>query len=152
MADRFPLLMVSSVVPLALAGCATDGAKSAAAPAVHHSLEGGPWTIISFADGSTVPAHVTADITFEPGDHDTSRVYGTGGCNRIDGGWQLKGDKITLGPLASTMMACEPSKMETESKLLAVLNGASTLSWDADGTAKIATADGNWVKLRCAVK
>ena len=153
MTNKFKLLMISSAALLALAGCATDGAKTAATPAVHHSLEGGPWLIVSFADGSTVPAGVTADITFEPGDHNTSRVYGTGGCNRFNGGWQQKGDKITLGPLMSSMMACEPStKMETESKLLAVLNGATTLSWDADGTAKISTADGNWVTLRRAAK
>ncbi len=35
------------------------------------------------------------------------KVSGTDGCNRLTGGWEAKGDKVTLGPLASTKMFCE---------------------------------------------
>ena len=152
MKANLTLLLIAGVALTALSGCATadktNGDKTAAA--VHHSLEGGPWKVVSFDDGSTVPANVTAEITFEPGDHGTSKVFGNGGCNRFSGGWSQKGSTIKIGPLASTMMACEPDSSAFESKFHAVLNAASTLSWDADGTAKISTADGKWVKLRRA--
>ncbi|TFU01223.1 META domain-containing protein [Polymorphobacter arshaanensis] len=150
MKTNLKLLLIAGIALTSLSGCATDHKTAAAAPAVHHSLEGGPWKVVSFDDGSTVPANVTAEITFEPGDHGTSKVFGNGGCNRFSGGWSQKGSTIKIGPLASTMMACEPDSSAFESKFHAVLNAASKLSWDADGTAKISTADGKWVKLRRA--
>ncbi|MGL4543328.1 MAG: META domain-containing protein [Polymorphobacter sp.] len=151
MKTPFKLLLVAGTALLALAGCAADKpATAAVAPAVHHSLEGGPWKVVSFDDGSTVPANVTAEITFEPGDQNTSKVFGNGGCNRFSGGWSQNGSTIKLGPLASTMMACEPDSSAFEAKFYAVLNDATTLSWDADGTARLATAAGKWVKLRRA--
>ena len=48
------------------------------------------------------------------------RATGSGGCNRIVGGYQLKGDKLTFDHMASTMMAC-PGGMDTEKKFLKVL-------------------------------
>ena len=35
------------------------------------------------------------------------RVEGFSGCNRFAGSYTLEGDRIRLGPLAGTMMACE---------------------------------------------
>ena len=44
-------------------------------------------------------------------------VSGSGGCNRVMGGFELDGDKLRLGHLASTMMAC-PTGMEQEQRFL----------------------------------
>jgi putative lipoprotein len=41
------------------------------------------------------------------------RVSGSGGCNRITGGFDLDGDKLRLSRMAGTMMAC-PEGMEQE--------------------------------------
>jgi copper homeostasis protein (lipoprotein) len=44
----------------------------------------------------------------------TKRIAGSGGCNRFMGGYELQsGDRLTLGKLAMTFMAC-PEGMETE--------------------------------------
>ncbi len=150
MKSNLKLLLIAGVALAGLSGCATSEKTAAAAPAVHHSLEGGPWKVVSFDDGSIVPENVNVDLTFDPGDHNTSRVSGSSGCNRFNGGWQQNGSSIKLGPIMGSMMMCDDAKMKVEGKLLAVLNAASTLSWDADGTAKISTADGKWVKLRRA--
>ena len=48
---------------------------------------------------------------------DEMRVSGSGGCNRIAGGFELDGDKLRLRRMASTMMAC-PSGMEQERRFL----------------------------------
>ena len=34
-------------------------------------------------------------------------VTGTDGCNRLMGSYEVDGDKVVFGPLASTMMYCE---------------------------------------------
>lgn len=44
-------------------------------------------------------------------------VSGSGGCNRVMGGFELDGDKLRFGHLASTMMAC-PTGMEQEQRFL----------------------------------
>lgn len=51
---------------------------------------------------------------------ETKRVGGSGGCNRLVGGYELKGDALTFSQMAGTMMAC-PEGMETERAFLAAL-------------------------------
>jgi heat shock protein HslJ len=48
------------------------------------------------------------------------RASGSGGCNRIMGGYELKGNTLTFDHMASTMMAC-PGGMDTEQKFLKML-------------------------------
>jgi len=45
------------------------------------------------------------------------RVSGSGGCNRITGGFELDGDKLLLSRMASTRMAC-PEGMDQEQRFL----------------------------------
>lgn len=131
---------------------ATDGRTvrlrtTAAEPPLGGSLEGGPW----FADGFPGDAQGKgrAEVTFEPGDHGTSKVFGTGGCNRFSGGWKQDGAKVSFGPLASTMMMCPEPVMAAESKFLKLLGDAATVSF-ADGVATLTTADGRTLVLRRA--
>jgi heat shock protein HslJ/uncharacterized membrane protein len=48
-----------------------------------------------------------------------NRVAGNSGCNRLSGSFQAKGDKITIGQLATTRMAC--SNMAFEHKFLSMI-------------------------------
>ncbi|HEV7734066.1 MAG TPA: META domain-containing protein [Candidatus Binatia bacterium] len=66
-------------------------------------------TPIHVADGQHAP-----HLVFVPDGH---RVQGSGGCNRITGTYREDGSAITIGPLASTRMACVQG-METESQFL----------------------------------
>lgn len=52
---------------------------------------------------------------------DARQVSGSGGCNRITGSFTLEGDRMRLGPLAGTMMACA-NGMEQEQRFLTALN------------------------------
>ena len=52
---------------------------------------------------------------------DAQQVSGSGGCNRVAGGFTLEGDRLHLGPLAGTMMACT-NGMEQEQRFLKSLN------------------------------
>jgi putative lipoprotein len=58
------------------------------------------------------------------------RVAGSSGCNRLAGGYTLDGDRLALGRMASTMMAC-PQGMEQERAFLDAL--ATVERWRVTG-------------------
>lgn len=133
---------------LALSGCAKEAALvKGDMPALGGSLEGGPW-LVEDLNGGGIPAGVRVDATFEPGDHDTSVVFGASGCNRFRGGWHQTGATVKFGPLAGTMMMCEPPQMDTESKFLKTMEAVTTVSFDATGAALLKAPDGRAIKLR----
>lgn len=83
------------------------------------SLEKTDWRLIRLS-GEVVtaadPQH-TPNLIF---DATTHRVSGSGGCNRLTGGYEVKGEELKFGQMASTRMACV-SGMETEQKFLTAL-------------------------------
>ena len=83
-------------------------------------LRGTYWKLVHVGEA---PVDVSAGQT-EP--HlvlasDALHVSGSGGCNRIAGNFRLEGDRVHLGPLAGTMMACITG-MEQEQHFLNSLN------------------------------
>jgi putative lipoprotein len=133
---------------LVLAACAGNGGTAESKlPPLGGSLEGGPWLVESI-NGTKIDPGVRADLTFEPGDQNTSVVFGTGGCNRLRGGWQQTGTTIKLGPLAGTMMMCEPEKMAVEQKVMRGLEAVTTVGFAADGSAMLKAPDGGVIVLR----
>ena len=63
---------------------------------------------------------------------DGQRLTGSGGCNRMTGSYQLNGQSITFGKVASTMMACVDG-MEQEAAFFKALD--QTRSWKVQGDA-----------------
>ena len=69
------------------------------------------------------------------------QLSGQGGCNRFFGPWQIDGEAIAIGPLASTRMACPEPQMELEAALFGALEAARSYQrerieltlFDADG-------------------
>ena len=53
-----------------------------------------------------------------------SDVAGNGGCNRFGGRYTFDGAAITIGPLASTRMACAPEVMDAEQAWFRMLESA----------------------------
>ena len=148
----------------ALSGCVQDRSmtrKASPAPgasldasldaSLEASLEGGPW-LVEALNGAGAPKNVSVDITFEPGDQNSSVVFGTSGCNRFRGGWQQTGTAIKLGPLATTMMMCEPAQMETERTFLRLLDTVRLVTFDSSGAAVLTAPGGQALKLRRAAK
>lgn len=54
---------------------------------------------------------------------DSGRVSGSGGCNRLNGSYEVKGNALKFGQLAGTMMTC-PQGMEVEQAFLKALQHA----------------------------
>jgi putative lipoprotein len=122
------LALVLASTALLAAACGGDDDDAADAP----PLEGTEWTLVSGVDA---PEDAVPTLTLEEGN-----ASGFGGCNRFRGGYELDGDSITLGPLASTMMACEEPKMATESAFLPALEAAD--SWAVDGGELVLSSGG----------
>ena len=87
-------------------------------PLVDSPLRGTYWKLVRLGE---TPVQV-AENQREPHlvfARDELRVSGSGGCNRVTGGFELDGEKLKLGPMAGTMMAC-PAGMEQEQRFLQV--------------------------------
>lgn len=85
------------------------------------SLEGSSWRLVSLpGHASTALAALKHPISlrFEAG-----RVTGFTGCNTVTGTYTLKGNAITFGRLASTMMACPEPASSVERALTQALQG-----------------------------
>jgi heat shock protein HslJ len=65
--------------------------------------------------------------TFQP----DGSVFGRGGCNSFTGGYATEGASISIGPLASTRMACEEETMDQETGYFAALESATR--WEQVG-------------------
>ena len=88
-------------------------------------LEATTWTLAQLYDQS-IPAETGITAIFIPAEApNTGVISGFGGCNTYNAGYTLDGNKITVSPVATTMMAC-PSGMETEQAFLAGLQAATS--------------------------
>jgi heat shock protein HslJ len=95
-----------------------------AAPA--NPLEG-DWNVTGYNTGTeavTSPiTGTTLTATFTADGH----VGGNAGCNSYTGSYTLDGTSLTVGPLATTMMACDQPIMDQEAKFLAALQVPTTV-------------------------
>jgi heat shock protein HslJ len=74
--------------------------------------------------GTRLSAHFTAD----------GKLSGSAGCNRYQGSYQMAGDSLTIGPVASTKMACpDPAGvMEQEAAFLVILENTAAYQIKGD--------------------
>jgi putative lipoprotein len=106
----------------------------------------GSWRLVTLIDGDIASSVISGtQVTLEI-DLDAMTVNGNGGCNGYGGPIEVEGDTtaplipITIGPLISTMMACEEGIMDQEAAVLGILGDAATASVDGS-LLTISTAD-----------
>ncbi len=91
-------------------------------------LEGTQWNL-RWVEGATVeggsprPAYIELDRA-------SHKLSGSGGCNRLMGGYELEGDHLRLTGTARTMMACAGG-MDVEDKLVKALEDVR--EWKVSG-------------------
>jgi len=94
-------------------------------------LTGIDWHLVDIRGQAAVPA----DVAKRPWLHfdDSSRVFGSGGCNRTTGGYTLSGTSIRIGPLAATKMAClDTALTRQEDQFLSVLDTVDRVAITGD--------------------
>jgi heat shock protein HslJ len=125
-------LAIGAVTAMLLLSACSSGSGATAAPkgGTGGTLEGPTWVLKSYdATGkmTDVPQDVYADAAFKGG-----TVNGSGGCNVFSGSYTASGSALTIGPLATTMMSCEPAKNDVETAYLAALGKSATYTATAD--------------------
>jgi heat shock protein HslJ len=91
-------------------------------------LAGTSWEAVNYNNGKQAVVGVITDTTLTADFGKDGTMSGKAGCNTYTGGYKTNGNQITIGPLASTMMACDQPAgvMEQESQYLAALQSAAT--------------------------
>lgn len=99
-----------------LAGCC----RVAATGEGGRALEDRRWRLagVSGAEADLAAVKTPPTLRFSGG-----RVEGFGGCNTLAGSYTLDGDRLVIGALAGTMMACAPRVMALETALTRALAG-----------------------------
>jgi heat shock protein HslJ len=124
--DRLPKVASYSIdgqtLTLADSGGGTilEYAASSTADAIQ-----GQWTVLSYYSGNAVTSVLGgADLTAE---FAADRVMGNTGCNTFDGPYEVDGEAIRIGPLASTRAACPTEELQKqETDYLAALQLATS--------------------------
>lgn len=94
---------------------------SACGPRGSASLEGTSWILNELGgsppvEGTEVTAIFAAD----------GNLGGSGGCNSYSGTYEADGSTLTMGPIISTMMACDTPIMDQETQYFAALGSTAS--------------------------
>lgn len=126
-------LQVSLVVAVA-GGIQGEGSKQK----VDAPLEKTEWKLI-WLSGTKIEAGTPQQMPYIQLDPESHRVSGSGGCNRLMGGYELTGDHLKFSQMAMTRMACIHGG-DTESNFAKALDQVT--QWKiAKGTLLLMDAD-----------
>ena len=111
----------SVVAVMGLVGCSSGNPTG---PDADVSLVGPDWSLVTLA-GQPVLEGTKLSAEFSSED----RVAGAAGCNTYFGRARAEAGRLSVGPLGSTLMACQrDGVMEQETRYLASLQAATTYS------------------------
>ena len=94
--------------------------------------------------GAGIPDDAQVTLRFLEG----GRAAGGSGCNRFAGRFALSGEGLSLGPLASTKMACPETLMSLERSVLDALARVTGFDIDATGALLLMAGDAGVMRLR----
>ena len=111
--------------------------------ATSQDLAGTSWQVIGYNNGKQAVTSVIAGTEMYIDFGKDGTVSGGAGCNTFSGPYTVNGNQITIGPLASTMMACgdPPGIMDQEQQFLAALGTAATYQIEGN-VLELRTSDG----------
>lgn len=111
-----------------LTGCGGDPARL---------LQGGEWVVEDINGGGIIDrSRVTLNFWQD------GRVTGRASCNNLMGQYQLSGEGLSIGQVATTRMACAPALMEQEQRVLGNLAQVQRFDVDETGALLLHSAEG----------
>jgi heat shock protein HslJ len=121
MADQtYPFTATLELGDTVLSGCGGDPRDLLTASEV--------WTVTEIVGEAPID-DTEVEIGFSP----EGGVFGTGGCNRLNGTYQITGEGLSFGPIASTRMACPEDIMAQEQAFFAALEQVISFDIGEDG-------------------
>lgn len=101
-------------------------------------LQGGEWVVEDINGGGIIDrSRVTLNFWQD------GRVTGHSSCNNFMGQYQLTGEGLSISQIAGTRMACAPSLMEQEQRVLANLQAIQGFDFDQTGALLLRSAEGS---------
>lgn len=101
-------------------------------------LQGGEWVVEDINGGGIIDrSRVTLNFWQD------GRVNGRSSCNSFMGKYQLTGEGLSIGQLATTKMACAPSLMNQEQRVLANLDAMQGFDFDETGALLLRSVGGS---------
>lgn len=114
-----PVLELSSIKEAPGKGASAEGKGSL-------RLAGSNWLLTDLA-GEGVLDTIRVTLSFSSAE----KVTGNASCNRFFGPAQISGEHLTLGPLASSRMACPEAILSQETTYLRALSKVQRYEWEA---------------------
>lgn len=91
----------------------SDDSRVQNATFVHAPLKETRWDLVQLM-GKPLPDTIGRKEIFITFRTDESRMEGNGGCNAFSGTYELKNNRISIGPVVSTKMFCPSLQLENE--------------------------------------
>lgn len=115
-----------------LAACSSDDegdtrAETQGLPDLQVELEAQEWVLDPSDSSVDLPDDATATLNV-----DGELASGVGPCNSYTGPFVLDGDSVEIGPLAGTLIACEPPLMDAQDAFTAALEAADGIELPDD--------------------
>jgi len=102
------------------------------------TLDNTSWRLEAFEGGTDpIPSpqdlqDVEVTLNFAVSTGAVTQISGGSGCNRYASQAEVRGDTITLSPIAGTRMMCEPARMAVEDAYLKALGTAQGYEMQGD--------------------
>ena len=122
-----------------LAGCAITSRNATM------DLPGTSW-VLADIDGTAPVGETPPTLAFD----DQGSVSGTGGCNTFNGEVTIDGSDLSVGPLASTQMACEEDISTQEAAFFTALQDVTSYTVDNEG--RLVLQDGGTLTFEVAAE
>jgi len=121
------ILIQGRLLVLVALACAAADTRSTA---TSFALERTHWTLTGLGAAGALTAKTQTEPFLLFGDP-AGHVKGSGGCNRLAGGYTQTGDKLSFGPIAGTRMACADG-MQVEDALGSALGSTAVFRIEGD--------------------
>jgi copper homeostasis protein (lipoprotein) len=110
---------------------AAEATAAPTAPAAAMPLRGTTWNLVQLGNTpvAALPEGRRAHLVL---DANAPQLSGSGGCNRLMGGFETSGSALRFTGVGGTRMACPPELMSAENALLQALDKVA--SWKSSGT------------------
>jgi len=111
-----------------------SGATLATLAAQPSTLAGTAWQVSGYNNGKQAVVSVITGTQLTMEFLADGKLRGSGGCNNFNGSFTAEGNRLSIGRVASTRMACaQPEgRMAQEAAFLAALESATTARREAD--------------------
>jgi heat shock protein HslJ len=112
----------------------TGGATLAALAAQPDTLAGTAWEVSGYNNGKQAVVSVITGTQLTMEFLADGSLRGSGGCNSFSGGFTAEGNKLAIGRVASTRVACTPpeGRMAQEAAFLDALQTVASAQREAD--------------------